>query len=51
MGQEVTSLSFPNTQAGTFELPINTSNVKAGVYMINIKTGNYTASQKLVITE
>jgi hypothetical protein len=51
MGQEVTSLSFPNTQAGAFELPINTSNVKAGVYMINIKTGNYTASQKLVITE
>ena len=51
MGQEVTSLTFPNTPAGTFELPMNTSNVNAGVYMINIKAGNYTASQKLVITK
>jgi len=51
MGQEVSTLTFPNTPAGAFELPMNTSNVNAGVYMINIKAGNYTASQKLVITK
>lgn len=51
MGQEVSTLSFPNTPAGTFELPMNTSNFNAGVYMINITAGNYTASQKLVITK
>jgi hypothetical protein len=51
MGQEVSTLTFPNAPAGAFELPMNTSNVNAGVYMINIKAGNYTASQKLVITK
>ena len=51
MGQEVANLTFANTPAGAFELPMNTSNVNAGVYMINIKAGNYTASQKLVITK
>jgi hypothetical protein len=51
MGQEVSSLSFPNTAKGVIEIPVSLNNVAPGVYVINVTAGNNTSSQKLVIAE
>lgn len=51
VGQEVSSLSFPNSAKGKFELPMNVSNLTPGVYMVNVSAGNSTQTQKVVITE
>ncbi|MDZ4666802.1 MAG: T9SS type A sorting domain-containing protein [bacterium] len=51
MGQEVSSLSFPNTAKGVIEIPVSLNNLTAGVYVINVTAGNSTSSQKLVVAE
>ncbi len=51
IGQNVKTLEFGKTAAGTYELPINLSSLNPGVYVISITAGNSTSTQKLVIAE
>ena len=51
IGQNVKSMDFGKTAAGTYELPINLSSLNPGVYVISITAGNSTSTQKLVIAE
>ncbi len=51
VGQSVKSIDFGKVNAGTYEFPIEVSNLKAGIYMVSVTAGNSTQTQKLVIAE
>jgi hypothetical protein len=51
LGHEVSLLSYPKTSKGRYEIPVNTSNLNTGVYVISINAGNNTKTQKFTVTK
>ncbi|MBC7382502.1 MAG: T9SS type A sorting domain-containing protein [Bacteroidia bacterium] len=51
IGQSVKSLDLGKVNTGSYEFPIELSELNAGIYMISITAGNTTHTQKLIIAE
>lgn len=51
VGQEVKSTDFGSVASGSYELPLEISNLKAGIYLVSVTAGNTTHTQKLVVAD
>ncbi len=51
VGQEVKSSDFGSVASGSYELPIDISSLKAGIYLVSVTAGNTTHTQKLVVAD
>jgi len=49
LGREIASLVNEEKPAGTYEVTWNAANLLSGVYFYQLKSGNYTATKKLLL--
>ncbi len=49
LGEKVGEVLNQEMNSGSFEVSFNASNLSSGVYFYTIKTGNYTASKKMML--